>query len=210
MTLEGCHAHVIAHGDAPNRSLVKLAGRAGFSAVDRVLGQSSAPLDHSGGHLSFFLLHHQLGEQAMHSVIGAIRGSSNDLIRFAPLILIINDCPFELVLRYIRFGYDDVITLPERREVLVSRLANQLNRELVYFETSGYFGPDRRRMERPADKPDERRTGRHPYTRYTIIRNVAKGIRVLRKELLGCVQEAPPGRGAPAAYVKAAPRELRP
>jgi hypothetical protein len=40
-------------------------------------------------------------------------------------------------------------------------------------------------MERPADTPDERRTGRHPYARYTIIRSPDTGVRVLRLEEYG-------------------------
>jgi hypothetical protein len=191
--LQGSHAYVVAQTALQNRSLVKLASRAGFSSVATVLGADAAPLDHDGEHLSFFLLHHQLSEPVMRAVIGAIRNSPNDNVRFAPVILIIDDCPFETVLKFIQFGYDDVIALPEKREELVSRLSNQLNTEVTYFEANDYLGPDRRRMELPTDTPDERRTGRHAHTRYTIVRSIDKGVRIARQELHGHAIE-PAGR----------------
>jgi hypothetical protein len=197
--LQGCHAYIVAQTAAQNRSLVKLASRAGFSTVGTVLGTDSAPLDHDGEHLSFFLLHHQLGETVMRAIITAIRHSPNDAVRFAPVVLIINDCPFETILKFIEFGYDDVITLPERREVLVSRLSNQLNSDHLYFETDGYLGPDRRRMELLSSAvSDERRTGHHPHTKYTIRRTAEKPIQILRTELIGFGYDAPIRRnGAP-------------
>lgn len=187
--LRGCHAYVIAHTQAQNRSLVKLADRAGFSTIGTVLGADASPLDHDGGHLSFFLVHHQLSEPAMRSILTAIRGSANDNVRFAPVILIINDCPFETILKYIQFGYDDVVTLPERCEVLVSRLSSQLNSDHLYFETGSYLGPDRRRMELPA-VADDRRTGSHLHTRYIIRRSVQNGVQIVRRELMGVAHDA--------------------
>jgi hypothetical protein len=182
--LERCHACVVGGDDHRLRSLSTMAGRIGFASVAAVPDGGMPLPDPHGTPLTYFLVHHRLEEEAMHAIIGAIRGSEDDSICFAPLILIIDDCPFELVLRYIRFGYDDVISLPEKRDVLVARLSHQLDCETVYFQTDSYLGPDRRRMDRPSDMPDERRTGR-AHTRLTIIRSIDKGVRVIRQELVG-------------------------
>jgi hypothetical protein len=51
-------------------------------------------------------------------------------------------------------------------------------------------------MERPSDTPDERRTGHHAHTRYTIIRTAERGVRILRREDFGIPSDAPPVRAA--------------
>ena len=49
------------------------------------------------------------------------------------------------------FGFDDVICLPEKRQILTQRFERQLLTSHLYFRTETYLGPDRRRMERATE-----------------------------------------------------------
>lgn len=189
--LERCHVYVVGRDEEHDYSLAQTAGTLGFTSVSRLFRKGVPRVDEARTRLSFFLVHHLLEDQALRSVIATVRRSQSDLIRFAPLMMLLDDGPFELVLRYIRLGFDDIIALPERRELVASRFCTQLDQEFTYFETPSYLGPDRRRMEMPSDPRDERRTDQHPFTRYTVIRNADKGVRVLRKEVFGDVSAGP-------------------
>ncbi|MDP1730278.1 MAG: hypothetical protein Q8L54_03685 [Devosia sp.] len=183
--LEGCHAYVVGRDEEHDYSLMQTVGTLGFTSLSKLFRKGVPRVDKTRPGLSFFLVHHQLEEQAMRSVITAVRCCDSDPVRFAPLVVFLDDGPFELVLRYVRFGFDDVIILPERRELVASRLSGQLDREVTYFKTHDYFGPDRRRMELPPDPSEEFRNGRRSHTCYTIIRSPDKGVRILRKETCG-------------------------
>lgn len=201
--LEQCHAYVVGRDEEHDHGLVQTAGTLGFVSVSGLFRKGVPRLDEKlTTPCLFFLVHHRLEEEALRSVIAAVRYSEDDHIRFAPLVLLLDDGPYELVLRYVRLGFDDVITLPERRELVASRLCGQLGHEIIYFGTSGYLGPDRRRMERPSDTPDERRIGQHSHTRYTIIRSPERGARVLRSEVFGPLPDTPSlgAGGVPADF----------
>jgi hypothetical protein len=180
--LSSCRAVIVAQTPPQNRSLVKLAERAGFGAIGTTHDDRGAEAEKSD--VLFFLLHHRLPDAVMSAVIRSIRVSEQPAIRYAPVALIIDDCPFETVLKYVRFGFDDVITLPERRDMLIARFVSQLETEHTYFETADYLGPDRRRMELAVHR-DERRVGEIPFTRLTIHRSTTTGVRLLRQEIVG-------------------------
>jgi PleD family two-component response regulator len=183
--LSQCRAYVVAQSGAQNRSLSHLAERAGFGFIGSVLGERRVSIEASRGDILFFLLHHALTDRTQTSVIRRIRECEDEAIRYAPIALVIPDCPYETVLKYVRMGYDDVITLPEKREALIGRLRGQLDTEQVYFETPDYLGPDRRRMEIAAHYRDERRTGDLAYTRLVVHRSIDKGVRILKREIFG-------------------------
>ena len=178
-----CRAYVIAQTPAQNRSLVSLAERAGFGFVGTVLGERRVTIEAERGEIVYFLVHHKLSDGTMSSIIRLLRDNDDDAIRYAPILLIIGDCPFETILKYVRFGYDDIIALPEKRESIVARLQNQLNNEQFYVETDDYLGPDRRRMELGA--ASDRRRADSPHARLTIQRTVEHGVRVLRRLYAG-------------------------
>lgn len=182
--LAACRAYIVAQTPAQIRSLVNLAERAGFGFVGTVLGERRVAIEAPRGEVLYFFLHHRLSDQVMQSIIRRIRDSREDPIRFAPICLIIDDCPFETIIKYVRLGFDDVIALPEKRDVLVGRLVSQLETEHTYFETADYLGPDRRRME-ILPVHDERRTGTTAFTKLIIYRSIETGVRLLRRELVG-------------------------
>lgn len=207
--LEQCHAYVVGRDEEHDHSLVQTAATLGFVSASGLFRKGTPRVQERRNYpCLFFLIHHRLEDQVLRTLLTAVRCSEKDQVRFAPLVLLLDDGPFELVLRYVRLGFDDVIALPERRDLVVSRLCGQLGQEVTYYKTSGYLGPDRRRMERPSDIPDERRTGRDAYTRYTIIRSPEKGVRVLRQEDFGSRSDTP-SLAATGFPQTASPSELR-
>lgn len=174
-----------------------MAARIGFGAI----GGAGRAL---GRRLAFFIVHFQLSEAAMQRVIAEVRGADSDDTRYAPIILVSDDCPVERLLHYIQLGFDDVIALPEKCEVLESRIAAQLHTDQLYFETDDYLGPDRRRMELPQHR-DERRTGMTPFYKLTIRRDPAHGISVVRRQMIG-----QPLRPGPDATTHFMPRQFTP
>jgi hypothetical protein len=180
--LAGCRAYLVAKNERQTRSLHNLARAVGFSYVASVLGDDAVSLDGLDRAVVFFLVHYELGDEVITSVLAKLRSAPSDAVRYAPAVLVIDDCPFETILKYVRFGFDDIITLPDKRTILADRLVGQLNCDHTYFETADYLGPDRRRME--LSGTHERR-GSGSCMRLTIHRTIEQGVRVMRREFIG-------------------------
>lgn len=177
-----CRAYLVAQTDAQDRTLKLLTGRVGFTEIgsardgDPILSRSPQRVD-------FFFIHHRLSDAAMQAVIATVRASPKLSLRFAPIVLITDDQPFETILKYIEFGFDDIVTLPAKPAELTSRFIAQLNTDQVYIETEYYLGPDRRRFE-SASHADNRRLGDASFQRITVRRNPATGVKVVRHEVV--------------------------
>ena len=173
--LSACQAILFGRTPIQEKFLRSLAQRCGFGHIGGFgdVTENVAPIN-------FILVHYLLGDELLSGILRAIR-SSDSLLRFSPVILIADDCPFERVLAYIELGLDDVISLPENREEIIQRLATQLDTEHTYFETLDYFGPDRRRMR--ADAGDDRRKGTAGHSRYRFRRDVSCGIEIIDHEV---------------------------
>lgn len=184
--LSECNACVVAPSPRESLQLERMAERVGFGSIIT----SFAPRVPDRGQ-TYFILHYQLREAPMRAVIDQVRDSQDPQTRYAPIVLFTDDCPIDRLLGYIKMGFDDVIALPEKREVLEARLAAQLNSDLTYFETDDYLGPDRRRMEL-SDHRDERRTGTMPFSRLIIRRDPTKGVSLVRRHMMGQQQRQQP------------------
>jgi DNA-binding response OmpR family regulator len=184
--LSECNAFIVAPSPAESQQLERMAERVGFGDIVT----SFAPRALSHGQ-TFFVMHYQLRDSSMRAIIDQVRHSQDADTRFAPIVLFTDDCPVDRLLGYIKMGFDDVIALPEKREVLEARLAAQLNTEQAYFETDDYLGPDRRRMELPSHR-DERRTGTTPFGKVIFRRDATQGVSLLRRHMLGQPQRPQP------------------
>ncbi len=177
-----CRAYLVGRTGPQTNSLAQIASRTGFGEVETL-----ATRDEYGARgdttINYFLIHRHLKPSMMAAVIRSVRVSSDDQIRFAPVILFADDGPFETYLQYVYMGFDDVITLPDKQPLLVQRLTGQLYSEQVYFETRDYFGPDRRRMETPWQTDSRRSLDPHSHTRYTFTRVPGRGIQILRTDI---------------------------
>lgn len=184
-----CRAYVVSAGATQDRALTSLAQRVEFGDVRSVFRSEPLPADQR---VTFFLVDYQLSEPSLRSIIASVRSNRQDVIRYAPIVLFLRDGPYQDMLRFIQLGFDDVIALPDKREELSSRLRAQLRDDIVYFETDTYLGPDRRRMEVPAEPVEYRRTGTTPHTKLFIERDSRAGVKVLRREIMGIPSQRRP------------------
>jgi DNA-binding NtrC family response regulator len=176
---EHCRAFVIAATPQETRSLELTADHLGFGEV--VSSLSGASLGYRRAAVTYMFLDYRMSDDDLLDVIDAVRSERRFNLCFSPMILFTDGCPVDTVLKYVRFGFDDVIELPERRDVLAERLAEQLYSEQVYVEAKDYLGPDRRRLDRGA----ELRVGVSSHTRLVFQRDPRHGVRVIDREVRG-------------------------
>lgn len=79
-------------------------------------------------------------------------------------------------------GFDDVITMPFTRARVAERIERQIGQSHIYYETPGYFGPDRRDRVTAPKRPAETRLGGQ-FRRLEIVRNLMTGVNVVRDDL---------------------------
>ncbi|CAN7271840.1 response regulator [Devosia sp. LjRoot16] len=176
---ESCRAYVMAANLRDSLALETVAHQLGFGEVVCGLG-NPAYAGRSATSITYFFLDYRMRDEELVDTISAIRAERTSQLCYSPIILFTTDRAAETVVRYVRFGFDDVISLPARRDELAERLADQL-REQVYIETKDYLGPDRRRLDRGA----ELRLGISPHTRLVLERDPRRGVRVLDREVRG-------------------------
>ena len=178
--LTQCSACLISRPGERLQSLQTLAADVGFGSISST-AQEQGGQQGLASPILFFLMDGQLDETAMARTLAAVRQSPAERICFAPVVLLIEDGPFETYLRYVHMGFDDVITIPEKRELVIQRLDNQLG-EHLYFRTPTYLGPDRRRFDLLTTAPERRSRGPSDHEELTILRSALTGIRVVRTQ----------------------------
>jgi hypothetical protein len=162
-------------------ALFDLAARLEFESV---LGYASvAEVERHAGEtpIAFFLFAEMQALDELRPTTEAIRSARNLNLRFAPLVYFSASPSIETVKTLIGMGFDDVIAGPFSPLRVRPRLARQLDAPLVYYETTSYFGPDRRRDGAP--RPEGERRGGGQFRRIEIIRRPGHGIDVISDDL---------------------------
>jgi hypothetical protein len=178
-----CLACLVGETTSQRKTLETLAVRTGFGGIS-MDEQGAAFPDPADRRLAYFFFHCQVANDLLRSTLSRIR--ADDRHRFSPAILIIGECPQSEVVRYINLGFDDIVILPEAARVLERRFTNQLGTPVSYFETSTYFGPDRRRSQRlntPVAAGPKGTPGEHRHVRY-LVQRAAAGSQILRREVV--------------------------
>jgi hypothetical protein len=178
-----CRACLIAETSAQLSTLEKMVARTGFGQICAGLEswRTEAP---DAPPVTYFFFHYRADEDVLESALAEIRARAELNIRFSPAIAVVGDCSEQDVLRMIDLGFDDIVVLPEAPRILRQRFAAQLDAPFTYFETSTYFGPDRRRAARDPTAAIRRQAGPSEHVRYLIRRGPRDGIRVLRREIV--------------------------
>ena len=179
--LELCRAIIVAPTPFDGRTLAEVATELGFGDIASVFDSDSG--NGMKYPVSYFLVHHRLADTDCGDVIDAVRHIDRKGLRYAPMVVMLPDTSGESVRKFVRMGFDDVISLPQSQVQLTARLGTQLDRDITYYETADYLGPDRRRMD--ADSAMHRPTGISAHTRLTIRRSPEHGTRVLSRQLRG-------------------------
>ncbi|MHA6689521.1 hypothetical protein [Devosia sp. A449] len=174
-------AYVVGPLDGPGAALIDLARRLGFAAVLPYAGVAEAERQASQTPLCFFLFAAVPDIEALRPAAEAIRFCPSRRIRFSPLLYFADSPSVESINRCINLGFDDVITLPFTRDSVAERLNRQVGQSLIYYETPGYFGPDRRDRVTAPQRAAETRSGGQ-FRRLEILRHPLSGTQVVRDE----------------------------
>jgi hypothetical protein len=185
------YAYVVGPGDVAWQSLFDTASDLGLAGVSDYRGLSQVEQQAGETPVCFFLFSAVKDLSQLRPVADAIRFSRSRLVRFSPMVYCAEDLSVETTMACINMGFDDIVALPQSRSRLAKRLERQIGQNLVFYETQGYFGPDRRNRlaERKALMPS--RVG-GPFRRLEIVRNVLDGVSVLRDDFFS----APPAVAA--------------
>lgn len=147
---------------------------AGFDQVEVVKTPGDFGLDNLRHKICFFVFDQDIGYENSRKTLRFIRSIKNQHRCFSPAILATNDMSVDVIKNIAKAGFDDVVS----RELLSGgakdRLTKQLDQSLHYFETSDYFGPDRRSSVSEVRHQEKSQ----PFNKYTIVRNVHKGISI--------------------------------
>jgi DNA-binding response OmpR family regulator len=146
---------------------------AGMEAVERQTQQTP---------ICYFLFSTVPDVMSLQATADTIRFSASRKLRFSPMIYFAPNPSTETIMACINMGFDDIITQPFTRRRIAERIARQVGHSFTYYETSAYFGPDRRdRVPGPARVADVRNGGQ--FRRLEIVRNLISGINVLQDDL---------------------------
>lgn len=173
-------AYVVGPADGRGAALTDLARRLNFSVVLRYAGAAHAEHQSTQTPVCFFLFADD-GTGPQRDIADAIRFSTSRRIRFSPMIYFADTPSAEIIGSCITMGFDDVITSPFELERVRARIERQMGQHVVYYETAGYFGPDRRERGATTNRPADNRLGGH-YRQLEIVRNPHSGINVVRDE----------------------------
>lgn len=177
------YAYVVGSQDVAWSTLFTMAGDLGFAGVSDYRGLSQVEQQAGETPVCYFLFSAVSDLSALRPVAEAIRFSSAPGIRFSPMVYCAAEPSVETTMACINMGFDDVVALPQSKSKLRARLARQIGQNMVFYESAGYFGPDRRNRV-PMPKPNRviNRVG-GPFRRLEIVRNLLDGVSVLRDEL---------------------------
>lgn len=175
-------AYIVGPLDGPGAALTDLARRLDFDAVHHYAGVVHAESQASHTPICFFLFAAVEDVSTLHGVADTIRFSTSRRIRFSPLIYFSESPSVEAITRCINMGFDDIITMPFTRERVLDRINRQIGHNIIYYETPGYFGPDRRDRVTAPSRAGETRLGGQ-FRRLEIVRNLTTGINVVRDDL---------------------------
>ena len=174
-------AFVVGPREGAGAALSALAQAQGFAPVDRYSGLAKAERQAQVTPLLFFLCAEVEDLETLKPMANAIRFSQSRKLRFSPLIYFARELSVDCIKSCIQMGFDDVISLPCASGDIAERLQRQIGRPQTYYETSTYFGPDRRNRvgERRSAGSDH---GGGQFRRIEIIRNALNGVDVLRDD----------------------------
>jgi hypothetical protein len=181
--LSQCLACLVGETPAQRKTLETLAARTGFGGISTDEAGAAFP-DKADRRLAYFFFHCMVGNDLLRKTLSTIR--TEERLRFSPAVLVVGECTQSEVAHYINLGFDDIVVLPEAARVLERRFNNQLTTPVSYFETSTYFGPDRRRSQRlnpPSTAAKNGAPGEYRHVRY-LVQRAAAGIEILRREVV--------------------------
>lgn len=175
------YAYVVGPEDGPGAALMDMARGLGFYGLTpfTTIGQAEQQTQQTP--ICFFLFAATEDVDSLRSVADSIRFSPSRKLRFSPLIYFSESPSVEAIRSCLNMGFDDIITMPFTRRRVMERIARQVGQNLVYYETSNYFGPDRRGRTTAPERDGDKRLGGQ-FRRLEIVRSLVNGVNVLRDD----------------------------
>lgn len=174
-------AFIIGPQDGPGAAVADMARLLDFAAVLPYGGTALAERQAQQTPVCYFLFSAVSDVETLRGVADAVRFCPSRRVRFSPMIYFCENPSAETISGCINLGFDDIITMPFTRQRVSERITRQVGHSLTYYETAGYFGPDRRDRVTAPQKAGESRLGGQ-FRRLEIVRNVLSGINVLRDD----------------------------
>ena len=173
-------AFVVGPRDGAGAALMDFARNLEFAPVQRYAGLAKAEKQADETPLMFFLCAAVADVRSLKPMADSIRFSLNPRLRYSPLIYFARDLSVEHTKLCIRMGFDDVIALPYSGDI-AERIHRQIGHIQTYYETSTYFGPDRRNRA-GSPRPTASDHGGGEFRRIEIVRHADTGVDVLRDD----------------------------
>jgi hypothetical protein len=182
------YAYVVGPGDRAWQTLFDMAGTLGFAGVSDYRGMSQVEQQAGETPVCYFLFSALADVRQLRPVADAIRFASSRTIRFSPMVYCAEAPSVETTMACINMGFDDIVALPQSTSKLRERLGRQIGQNMVFYETAGYFGPDRRnRVAALKSNLVVNRVG-GPFRRLEIVRNLLDGVSVLHDEFSSSIR----------------------
>ncbi len=157
----------------------------GFSATLNYLNMDLVEKQMGETPLCFFLFSLDKDIKKIPEVVKLIRFNKNKNIRYAPIVGFTKSPDPKIVNACLQFGFDDIVVSPFSIEKTLARQKELVGKNISFYETSTYFGPDRRRAESPnmhRDKLHPKRGEGGDYRKVVISRNSKNGIELISDE----------------------------
>lgn len=130
----------------------------------------------------FFLFALASSTHSAPRIARAIRTSRNRQIMYAPIIGLAENSEPRLIEATLQLGFDDILIPPFSAKTVAPRLTSHLRKNITFFETDQYFGPDRRvasGMNKETTKHSDRgKCGDHRTV--LISRHLETGVNILK------------------------------
>lgn len=183
-------AFVVAPPDGAGGALVQLGMEVGFETVAFYAGPQQVLAQSRRTPVCFFLVSSSVPKSQISDFVTEIRLHSDTNLKYAPMLYLSEDPSARTISFCMQSGFDDIVAPPFTAARLTERLKAQLGSTKVYCRTDTYFGPDRRRLERPGDPVNERRGAGGSFDIMDVRRDLRAGINV-RKRRVGPVTPPP-------------------
>jgi hypothetical protein len=175
-------AFLVGAGIGPDRGVASAIEGLGLLGIEPYRGTEAAERWLESVPLFFFLFLPDVPPAVLAGTASAIRFSASKAVRLSPMVLFACALSVEFLRHCIDLGFDDVITGPFSPGQVHARLSRQLNRPFVFYETSSYFGPERRgRLSREGGESTDAGEGGQ-YRRLEVLRHPEIGVQVLRDD----------------------------
>lgn len=161
----------------------EIAHGVGFSSVLQYNSLAQVEKQSTQTPICFFLFEQVSDISQLNKIMKQLRTCKRHNVRFFPLIYLCDFPSPEIITQCISMGFDDIITKPTDEVGVKKRLSMQLERPLTYYETDGFFGPDRRRIAGKNQLKKTQQRGIEKCLQYKFERNTKEGISIISKTI---------------------------